>query len=274
MSDLSAVAAGSHRRSGASFGCRVALGSVLRSVRLLMTDRPQTPLRALCIAAFDMLHVLRCSTRLTREQSRLLATVLDYGAHVNAELDSKPLNAADFRAARQELEAAGLGRLVEDYRIRLQQQERQRPAAGGQRDDYVQVELYREAIVRLSLGMLAAMVFDLPSVEAGFQATNDDEALRLLVRIVMQCQIIDDVLDYSADAAAGLPGFLTVPDSLPEAYDLIKIAAIRYGDSSVAAPHRALFPLRVALMATSVCARLAIVFGRWRHVRLRSWTGR
>lgn len=274
MSDLSAVVAGRHGRLGGLFGCRVALGSVLRSVRLLFADRPGTLLRVLCIAAFDMLHVLRCSTRLTREQIRLLAVVLDYGAHVNAQLDNKPLDTVDSHAAWRELDAAGLWRLADDYRNRLQEQERRRPAAGGCRDDYAAVELYREAVVRLSLGMLAALVFDLPTVEAGFQATEEEEDLQLLVRIVMQCQVIDDVLDYSADSAADLPGFLTVPDSRREAFELIDRATVRYADSSFAASHRALLPLRMSLMLMSACARLTITLGRWRHVGLLIGKGR
>ena len=59
--------------------------------------------------------------------------------------------------------------------------------------------------MRLSLGMVASTALGYPSLEEGIQATHRDDDLRIVFRIVMLCQIIDDVLDYSKDAAAGLP---------------------------------------------------------------------
>jgi hypothetical protein len=51
-----------------------------------------------------------------------------------------------------------------------------------------------------------------------------------LFQIAMQCQIIDEVLDYSKDMSAGLPSFLTASKSLPQAFELTRLAALGYAD--------------------------------------------
>lgn len=38
-----------------------------------------------------------------------------------------------------------------------------------------------------------------------------DDGVEVLFRIVMQCQIVDDVYDHDKDVSGGLPGFATVP---------------------------------------------------------------
>ena len=62
----------------------------------------------------------------------------------------------------------------------------------------------------------------------------------------MQCQIIDDVMDYAEDLSAGLPSFLTASASLPQAMELTADASRYYAASASFICH-AMFPLRVAL---------------------------
>ncbi len=264
MSDLSAVSAPRSLRDSGPVACGVAAVSALRGLWLLLAPRPRTPLRVLCIVAFDTLHVFRCSRRLTRAQVRVLAALLDFGACANAEFDDKPLDEHEYRRARQLLDEAGAGRLVDEYLRRLHELERHRPLAGGDDSRHQRVLWYRESVVRWSLGMVAATAFDLPSVEAGFQTTQTDSDLEQLFRIVMQCQIMDDVLDYGQDVRAGLPGFLTVPRSLDRAFDLVQSAANRYAEGGQFLQSGRLMPLRIALAAVSLCARLTIVLGRRR----------
>ena len=68
--------------------------------------------------------------------------------------------------------------------------------------------------MRLSLATVAAIALDAECLEDAIRATHRDGELEALCRIAMQCQIIDDVLDYSTDLAAGLPSFLTASASL------------------------------------------------------------
>ncbi len=93
--------------------------------------------------------------------------------------------------------------------------ESSRPLPGGDHWQFQDVGLYREAVVRLSLGMVAATASGNRCLDEGIRATYCDADLKILFRIVMQCQIIDDVLDYSKDLSAGLPSFLTASEIAP-----------------------------------------------------------
>jgi hypothetical protein len=100
-------------------------------------------------------------------------------------------------------------------------------------------------------------------IEAGVRATYSDDDLKILFRIVMQCQIIDDILDYSKDMSAGLPSFLTASDSLSEALKLARQAALDYADNRNLPRSGNIFPLRIALFVGSTSARLML---RVRHI--------
>jgi hypothetical protein len=78
----------------------------------------------------------------------------------------------------------------------------------------------------------------------------------------MQCQIIDDVLDYSRDASAGLPTFLTASASLSEAIERTHQAAGEYARGRTVSRSDEVLPLRAVLGIASICARLMISFRR------------
>lgn len=240
---------------------RIALISFFRGLPLFFASRPRTPLRVLCLMAFDTVHVLRTSRRLSAKQQQELAVLLDFGACANDYYDRKPFSYREYRAARRLLKQSRSDQIVHAYRAHLRQLERGRPACGGDDRVHARAEHYRESVVRLSLGMLAATALGEETVESGIQATRQAADLDLLFRIVMLCQIIDDVLDYPQDADAGLSGFLTSPSSVDRALKLTTVAATRYaslGDLS-AAP--ALFPFRLALLGVAVLTRAAILYG-------------
>jgi hypothetical protein len=248
----------------------IAVRSVVRGLPLFMSARPKTPLRVLCIMAFDTLHRLRHAKPLPMRTRKMLAVLLDYGACANAAFDNKDYCRYEFRFTRQLLEEAGIGSSVVEYLRRLRDLESRRPLPGGDYRRFRNVRLYREAVVRLSLGMVATTAHGSQPLDEGIRATCCDADLNILFRIVMQCQIIDDVLDYSHDLSAGLPGFLTASDSLPQAFELTRLAARGYADDRDLPRTGDVFPLRSALFLVSACTKLVIDLGHWRQrIRLR-----
>jgi hypothetical protein len=263
--------------------------SVLRGLSLFVTGSPRTLLRVLCIAAFDTLYALRHSKRLPLARLRILAALLDFGACANAALDNKGYSRVEFRAAREILEGAGLRSWVREFLRRLQALEARRPSPVAGACQFQRVASYREAVVRLALGTVAATAMGSRCIDEGIRATYYDEDLAILFRIVMQCQIIDDVLDYSTDLEAGLPSFLTGSASLPLAMKLAQLASSNYAEgpdwsargrpsvgfvarSGVRAIARdgtttnggGVFSLRIALSLVSACAKLVLRLSRWR----------
>ena len=242
----------------------IAIRSIVRGLPLFMSARPKTPLRVLCLMAFDTLHRLRSAKPLPILKLRMLAALLDFGASVNAVFDNKEWCRHECRRTLQLLEEAGLRSSVVEYLRRLRDLERGRPLPGGDYWQFQKVGLYREAVVRLSLGMVAATAHGNQCLDKGIRATCCDADLNLLFRIVMQCQIIDDVLDYSRDLSAGLPSFLTASSSLPQAFELTRLAALGYADARGLPRTADVFPLRSALFLVSTCTKLVIGLGQWR----------
>ena len=122
-----------------------------------------------------------------------------------------------------------------------------------------------EDVVQLSLGMLTSTVFGLDCLDDGIQAVRAERDLAIVFGIVMQCQVIDDVVDYSKDAAAGLPSFLTAPESLGQAFELTSQAARGYANDQGLPRSGEVLPLRLALFGVSAVAKLLITLGRWRQ---------
>jgi hypothetical protein len=210
----------------------IAGASVLRCLPLLFAERPRTPLRVLCLMAFDTLCRLRTTRKLPYERLKLLAALMEFGASANAVLDGKAASSSELRATQKLLEEAGGGSLADEYWRRLQQMEQARPRPGSQPLPFPTARVYREEIAELSLGVLAAAALDFKSLDEGLLAIRTQSDLAMLFRIVMQCQVIDDVVDFSKDVAAGLPSFLTVAESLPLAFHLTDKASRRYANGT------------------------------------------
>jgi hypothetical protein len=240
----------------------MAVISLVRGLSLLLSGRPRTPLRVLCIVAFDTLYVLSHGRRLPTRNLKMLAALLDFGACANAAFDHKKDCRQEHRVTLQLLEEAGIGWSVAEYLRRLSNLESGRPMPGGDRRQFQKVSLYREAVVRLSLGIVATAARGNQCLDEAIEATYGDDDLNLLFRIVMQCQIIDDVLDYSQDRSAGLPSFLTACKSLPQALELTQLAARGYAEDRHVARAADVFPLRAALFLVSMCTKLVVSLGR------------
>jgi|SoiMethySBSTD1v2_1073268.scaffolds.fasta_scaffold05772_2 hypothetical protein len=241
----------------------VAVTRLLRGLPLFFSPAPRTPLRVLCIIALDTLHVIRHSRPLPRKRIRALALLLDFQAGTNAAWDRKDLCHAEHDAIRQRLENAGLRVSIDEYLDRLRDLESRRPSIGGDNRRFDEVRSYREAVVRLSLATVTAVAWSTERLDEMIRATESDSDLEALFRMAMQCQIIDDVVDYREDLSAGLPSFLTACASLPVAMKLTGIAARSYGARRKPLSSSAVFPLRMALSILTAVARLFVQGARY-----------
>jgi hypothetical protein len=238
---------------------------LLRGLPLFFGAAPKTPLRALCIIALDTVHALRHAQPLPRKTSKDLAMFLDFQACTNALWDGKGLCAAEYRALRQRLEEAGLRVPMEEYLSQLRELESRRPGIGGDHRRFHEVRSYREAVARLSLAAVAAIALNDGCLDDGIQATHCDGDVATLFRMAMQCQIIDDVVDYRNDLCAGLPSFLTASASLPHAMAATAETARSYAAGRAGPAGDGIFPLRVALHGISAVTRVVVAAGRTRR---------
>jgi hypothetical protein len=166
----------------------------------------------------------------------------------------------DYRAIQDQLGLAGLGACIDGYLRRLRVLETRRPAIGGDGRRFDDVRLYREDVARLVLETAAAIALDPEPVADEMPETVSDGDVDALVRILLQCQIIDDVLDYDEDRSGGLPSYLTACASLPESLELTAAATRGYATSV-----SAIFPLRLALIAATLAARAVVAVAHRRH---------
>jgi hypothetical protein len=256
-------------RHGRIWASLVSIACLLRGLPLFFCAAPKTPLRVLCLIALDTLHVLRYSQFLPRKRMRELAALLDFQAYTNAAWDQKPLCEVEHQAIRQRLEKAGLGLCIEKYCDQLGELERRRPSIAGDHRRFEDVRLYREAVARLSLATVTAIALDGEFLDEQLRATHAETDVGTLFRIVMQCQIIDDVLDYPEDRSAGLPSFLTACALLPQTLELAASAARSYGANPERSAGDGLFPLRTALRVVTAVTKLVIRVAdrRYRHAR-------
>jgi hypothetical protein len=241
--------------------------SAARGMSLFLSGRPKTPLRVLCVMAFDALHMLRQRAPLPMVRLNTLAALLDCGACANAAFDNKDWRRREFRRTLVLLDRAGVRAIVSEYLRRLKDLERKRPSGAREDWQFQSVVHYRESVARLSLAILATTASGARTLDEAIRATQSDADLNFLFRIVMQCQIIDDVLDYREDAAAGLPGFLTGATPLGKAFEQTRLAVTGYADIQDLPRTGDHSLLRSVLALVSTCAKLVVVLGRFRERR-------
>lgn len=245
----------------------VSLACFLGGLPLFFCATPKTPLRVLCVIALDTVHVLRNGRRLPRSRCKQLAAFLDFQACTNAVWDGKDLCAPEYRALRQRLERVGLGVWITEYLSRLCELETRRPSIGGDLQRFDDVRSYREAVARLSLATITAIALNAECLEEGIRATYCDSDVAALFRMAMQCQIMDDVIDYRRDLSAGLPSFLTASASLPQAIAWTADAVRVYAASRGASAGVGVFPLEAALHVITLATKLVVGVARRREVR-------
>jgi hypothetical protein len=244
-------------RHGALASSLAAAACLVRGLPLFFGAAPRTPLRVLGIIALDTLHLLRYSRPLPRRKIREAALFLDFAGCINAAWDRKELCAAEYRTVRHKLDQAGLASCLTDYLDRLQQIERWRPSIGGEHRHFEEVREYREAVAGLTLATAAAIALNDNSLE-----TPDMNALW---RILMQCQVIDDVLDYAEDVSRGLPSFVTALAEPRQALALSADAVRSYATGGSAAAGQAMLPLRLALGVVTAATRIVVWVADPRH---------
>ncbi len=250
----------------------MSLGRFLSGVPLFFCGTPKTPLRVLCVIALDIVHVLRNGRPLPRSRRKELAAFLDFQACSNAAWDGKELGAREHQALREGLERAGLNRWITGYLNGLHELESRRPTIGGDHERFVEVRAYREAVARLSLAAITAIALGEESLDASIRATYRDQDVATLFRMAMQCQIIDDVIDYKQDLAAGLPSFLTASASRPRAVALTADSVWLYAASRGSYPRAGAFPLEAALYGITLVAKLVVATARAKDGRQKSAT--
>jgi hypothetical protein len=245
----------------------VSLACFLGDLPLFFRATPKTPLRVLCVIALDTVHVLRNARPLPRSKCKQLAAFLDFQAGTNAVWDGKDLCAPEYRALRKRLERAGLEMWITEYLSKLRELETRRPSIGGDLQRFADVRSYREAVARLSLATVTAIALDAKCLDDGIRATYCDSDVAALFRMTMQCQIVDDVIDYRKDLSAGLPSFLTASASLPQAIALTADSIRFYGATRGAAAGGGVFPLEAALRVMTLVTKLFVAVARSREAR-------
>ena len=139
----------------------------------------------------------------------------------NAAWDHKDLCEAEYQAIRQRLEQAGLGSCIEEYLGRLRRTGEPAPVNRWRSSAFRRSSLVPRGGRAAVAGHGCRDRARTPSVATtDIRAAHCDSDVDTLFRILMQCQIIDDVLDYAEDVSAGLPSFLTQSASLPQAMEL------------------------------------------------------
>ena len=238
---------------------------LFRGLPHFFRSSPKTPLRVLGIIALDTLRVLRTSQPMPRKRAGELAMALDFLGCTNAAWDQKDDCRTEYEATLDRLREAGLGPHIDAYLNRLGELEVGRPRIGGDHRRFDEVRSYREAVAHLCVRTAAAIALDGGRNNGTVLPARRDPDVETLVRILLQCQVIDDVVDYADDLSAGLPSFLTATASLSQAMELTSAAARTYGAISERPAGAAIFPFRITLALFTATARLAVRVAGWRH---------
>ena len=251
---------------------RIAFGCFLKRLPLFVSRTPGTPLRVLCVIAVDVVRQLQNNAPLCRRQVSLLSRSLKLAARANAILDGKSNRAESFTELHHDMHAIGIGPLADRYLSELRQLEHRRPRPNATAwqtvaADGAVVRQYREDVVRLSLSFALAVTDPTRSLDDCQQAIQNDSCLAELFRICMLCQIIDDMLDYAKDQIAGLPTFLTIPMSLPNAIALTGASVKTYSPRIDPHATAATGLFRIARRTIAATASFLIILCRLRHGR-------
>lgn len=177
----------------------MAVSALIVCSPLLFASRPKTPLRVLCIAAFEFLARLRGGT-LGQRCRRALAQACDFGSLCDAYYDCRQLDAGQYRSLRRELHRIVPEAATRRYLRQLREAERGRPVLSASHAEIVPAAIaYRTAVLDLSLRWMREISG--VSVEgAKFQ---------VLLNLVGLMQMVDDLLDWKEDLAKGSPSYVT-----------------------------------------------------------------
>jgi hypothetical protein len=175
------------------------MSAVMVCSPMLLAARPKTPLRVLCIAAFEFLARLRGAT-LGRQRRTSLAHACDFASLRDGYYDHRELNVTEYRSLRSELRRTAPEAATSLYIQELRQAERNRPILSVRNPGLAKaVVAYRTSVLDLSLRWLQQI--------SGLHI----ESLRfhVLLSLAGLMQLADDLLDWKDDLAAGSPSYVT-----------------------------------------------------------------
>jgi hypothetical protein len=221
----------------------IAAASLFTCMPMLLTRRPRTPLRVLCVSAFEYLARLN-GRKLDRAERIALGCACDFGALRNDFYDQRELNRRFYRQLRCRLRHVAPRAATLRYIRDLRQAERERPACGpdGFSEPLAVVE-YRTRVLEVSLSWLQAI-----SVRS-----LEPRLFQGVVALVGLVQLVDDLLDWKDDWACRRPTYVTAflrqwAHPTGEAMTHIRFRANRFRHLLVAASGRRpeLVPLMLA----------------------------
>jgi hypothetical protein len=236
----------------------IAAASFFTCMPMLVTRRPRTPLRVLCISAFEYLARLN-GRKLDRSARTALGYACDFGALRNDFYDQREFNRSFYRQLRCRLRHMAPQAATLRYIRDLRQVERDRPACGP--DGFSEpraVVKYRTRVLEVSLLWLQAIS----------RRSLDPRVFQAVVALVGLVQLVDDLLDWKDDWACRRPTYVTAflrqwAHPTREAINPIRFRANRFRHLLVTASDRRpeLVPL---MLAGGVMWLLAILLMRVR----------
>lgn len=160
---------------------------------------PKTPLRALCIGAFEYFGRLR-GGKLDHTRRRALAYACDFGALRNDFYDQRELNRRSYRELRQRLRGLVPDRATHRYIQNLRAAERGRPVFRPHEGfEPGEVVAYRLRVLVLSLEWLQEIS----------RKSIEPRLFQALVALVALIQLVDDLIDWKDDWACRRPTYVT-----------------------------------------------------------------
>jgi hypothetical protein len=167
---------------------------------MLLAERPKTPLRVFCIAAFEFLARLRGCT-LGQGRRLAMAHACDFGSLRDDYYDHRKLDTAEYRSLRCKLRRMAPKEATTRYIRQLRQAERSRPTLAASTPGLANdVIAYRTRVLDLSLRWLREI--------SGLSV--ESVKFQLLLNLVGLLQIADDLLDWKDDHAVKQPSYVTV----------------------------------------------------------------
>lgn len=200
--------AAAHHAKPGWLGIPAATAAFFGNAHLFFARLPGTPLRVLSLMAISAALEAR-GIPLDATRKRALIDTMELGAHLNDRFDGDPHNPADFHHYISSFSRSFHRDCICSYIKRLRHFERKRPVRTASARE---VRIYRENVNRVSLATLWAIATQGP-IDVAEREIRTAADLRILFRIVMIAQIIDDVLDIRKDRKRGLPSFATANDS-------------------------------------------------------------
>lgn len=175
------------------------MGALVVCFPMLLQRHPRTPLRVLCISAFEYLARLGGGT-LGRGRREAMAHACDFGSLRDEYYDEGKLDVREYRSLRRALRWMAPEAATVRYIQQLRKAERGRPELSAAMPGITDATIaYRNSVIDLSLGWLRA-ISGLSVERARCQS---------MANLVCLVQLADDLLDWKKDQAGRCPSYVT-----------------------------------------------------------------